>query len=96
MISNTPPFVLRFSKDERKVFSRIKYQFDLASVNGRFRRRRLFQTRPLVPQYEISDCGMIIEIELRQFRIEALITLDPSYGSINSPSRGRSRDSQLI
>jgi len=24
------------------------------------------------------------------------ITFDPSYGSINSPSRGRSRDSQLI
>jgi hypothetical protein len=33
MISTTPPFVLRFSKDERKVFRRIKYQFDLASVN---------------------------------------------------------------
>jgi hypothetical protein len=32
-----------------------------------------------VPQYEISDCGMVIEIEPRQFRIEALITLDPSY-----------------
>jgi hypothetical protein len=30
-----------------------------------------------VPQYEISDCGMVIEIELRQLRIEALITLDP-------------------
>jgi len=24
------------------------------------------------------------------------ITFDPSYGSINSPSRGRSRDSQVI
>jgi hypothetical protein len=24
------------------------------------------------------------------------ITFDPSYGTINSPSRGRSRDSQLI
>jgi hypothetical protein len=30
-----------------------------------------------VPQDEISDCGTVIEIELRQFRIEALITLDP-------------------
>jgi len=27
---------------------------------------------------------------------EKEITFDPSYGSINSPSRGRSRDSQLI
>jgi len=34
-----------------------------------------------VPQYEISDCG-VIEIELRQFRIEALITLDPSYSQL--------------
>jgi hypothetical protein len=32
-----------------------------------------------VPQYEIIDCGTVIEIELRQFPIEALITLDPSY-----------------
>jgi len=24
------------------------------------------------------------------------LTFDPSYGSINSPSRGRSRDSQVI
>jgi hypothetical protein len=34
-----------------------------------------------MPQYEISDCGMVIEIELRQFRTEALITLDPAYCS---------------
>jgi uncharacterized protein len=34
-----------------------------------------FQTSPLVPKYEISDCGTVIEIELRQFRIKALITL---------------------
>ena len=27
---------------------------------------------------------------------EKEITFDPSYGSINSPSRGRSRDSQLM
>jgi hypothetical protein len=32
----------------------------------------------LVPPYKITDCGMVIEIELRQFRIEAAITLDPS------------------
>jgi len=38
-----------------------------------------FQTSPPLPQYEISDCGTVIEIELRQFRVEALITLDPSY-----------------
>ena len=27
---------------------------------------------------------------------KTVFTFDPSYGSINSPSRGRSRDSQLI
>ena len=27
---------------------------------------------------------------------EKEITIDPSYGSINSPSRGRSRDSQIL
>jgi hypothetical protein len=31
---------------------------------------------------EISDCGMVIEIELRQFPIEALIILDPSYSQL--------------
>jgi len=36
-----------------------------------------FSDEPLVPQYEISACGMVIEIELRRFLIEALITLDP-------------------
>jgi len=36
-----------------------------------------------VPQYEISDCGMVIGIELRQFGIEALITLKPSYAQLN-------------
>jgi hypothetical protein len=35
-----------------------------------------------VPQDEISDCGMVIEIELRQFRIEALITLDRAYSEL--------------
>ena len=30
-----------------------------------------------MPQYEISDCGMVIGIELRQFPIKALITLTP-------------------
>src|SRR4030095_3991001 len=59
MISTTPPFVLRFSKDERKVFSRIKYQFDLASVNGRFP-RRLLSNEPPVRQSEISDCAAAI------------------------------------
>ena len=67
MISTTPPFVpsinsgqaLRLSKDERKVVSTIKYQFDRASVNGRFR-RRLLSNEPPVPQSEISDCAAAI------------------------------------
>jgi hypothetical protein len=35
-----------------------------------------------VPQDEISDCSMVIEIELRQFRIEALITLNLFYSQL--------------
>jgi hypothetical protein len=35
-----------------------------------------------VPQYEISDSGMVIEIELRQFPIKALITLTPFYSRL--------------
>ena len=41
-----------------------------------------FQTSRWRRSTKISDCGMVIEIELRQFRIEALITLGLSYSQL--------------
>jgi hypothetical protein len=41
-----------------------------------------FFRRVSVRQYELSDCGMVIEIELRQFPIKALITLTPFYSGL--------------
>jgi hypothetical protein len=66
MILTTPPFVLTFSKDERKVFSRIKYQFDPASVKGR-PHLRLFSDAPLMLQYEISDYAIVIRSNCGRF-----------------------------
>jgi hypothetical protein len=68
MISTTPPFVLRFSKDERKVFSRIKYNLIL--------RRSTVVSAP-VQQSELAISPWSLEIKLRQFRVEARIGLNP-------------------
>jgi len=62
----------------------MKYQ-RLPCIGQRSSPPPAFFREPLVPQYEISDCGTVIEIELRRFRIEALITLDPSTPSLFDP-----------
>jgi hypothetical protein len=40
--------------------------------------------------WEESHAPPVRDIQIKE------LTFDPSYGSMNSPSRGRSRDSQLI
>ena len=60
---------------------RLKYQ-RLPCIGRRPSVPPVFSDESRVRQYELSDCGMVIEIELRQFPIKALITLTSAYSRL--------------
>jgi hypothetical protein len=95
-----PPPVSKELKKRWSYFIRKAYETDplvCSKCSGEMRIISFIEQRDVIRKI-LEKLGLWEEAHapLGRGPPEKEITFDPSYGSINSPSRGRSRDSQLI